>query len=726
MERESFMSLEIAELLNSSFVPVKIDREERPDIDAIYMNYIEATTGSGGWPLNVFLTPDLKPVFGGTYFPGLKSPTAATLGGDTIGFAEILQKMRDVWVTQEQKCRDSANEVAKQLRSFAEEGVHSHGEAELDGNYISGNLDIEILKEAYQALARQYDKTNGGLSLAPKFPVPVKLRFLLQISQWSTAVVDIVGQTECAEAADMAITTLKKMARGGIRDHIGYGFARYSVTMDWSLPHFEKMLYDQGLLLDSYVDAFFLTNDPELLSCVHDIATYLTSPPIQRAGGGFFSSENADSAPSRAEPEKREGAFYVWTLKTLKTVLGPRVADIVARFYNVKADGNVSREHDPHDDFLDQNVLSISETPKEIADKLGIPEADIVTILLDARIKLREHRDRERPRPSLDDKIVVGWNGLAISSLARASAALSTIDAQASERWLVAATKAAEFVRSEMWNTGSGVLWRVWREGRGTVRGLADDYAATIQGALELYEATFDETWLQWADQVMAAQIRDFTAPEGAFYTAPNSSVTITSSSTGSGGQDMESDLLLRLKPGMDTVEPSANAVSAVNLFRLASLLGDEKYANLARRTVSAFEAEIEQWPGSFPGLLTAVAWGTVDGRGIWLIGGEDDDGKGAVSEQDTEQDVIESKSATTQISKQESDTKPLTLGTVLFHLRTRANSGRTVLRIREGPSWLKKRNELVGAVKVNRGDEFKVMVCEKGVCRFVKRLDEL
>ena len=188
MERESFSSPQIAELLNSSFIPVKVDREERPDLDAVYMSYVEATTGSGGWPLNVFLTPSLEPVFGGTYFPGPNSPTVAALGGEVVGFAEVVQSLRDVWEKQESKCRDSANEITKQLRNFAEEGVHSHGEPEIDEKHISDDLNVELLEEAYQSLARQHDKTNGGFSLAPKFPVAVRLRFLLQLSQWPAIV----------------------------------------------------------------------------------------------------------------------------------------------------------------------------------------------------------------------------------------------------------------------------------------------------------------------------------------------------------------------------------------------------------------------------------------------------------------------------------------------------------------------------------------------------------
>ena len=363
------------------------------------------------------------------------------------------------------------------------------------------------------------------------------------------------------------------------------------------------------------------------------------------------------------------------------------------------------------------------ETPKSLADKLGFPEHDIVMTLRNARTKLCDYREHERPRPSLDDKIISGWNGLVISSLARASAALSESDPQASSSWLVAATKAAEFVRhSGMWDSKFGILWRVYG---GTTRGLADDYAAIVQGTLELYEATLEESWLQWADEVMAAQIRDFTAPEGGFYTAPNPSGTI-------------SDLFLHLKPGMDTAEPSANGLSAVNLFRLASLLDDENYANLARRTVAAFEAEIEQWPESFPGLLTAVAWGCVGRETIWIVGGEDDVGENPSGDQGKSQDTTDQENPTSAPgSTQEAPTlrtpanaspgeQSLTVSAALSHLRAGAKTGRTVLRIREGPSWLKDRNKRVGSLEVRKGDKVRVMTCERGVCREVKHLDEL
>ncbi|KAI4144607.1 MAG: hypothetical protein LQ340_006588, partial [Diploschistes diacapsis] len=634
MERESFMSQEIADVLNASFIPVKIDREERPDIDAIYMNYVQATTGGGGWPLNVFITPDLEPVFGGTYFSG-PSSTAGTGIVQRVGFADVLEKLRDVWATQEQKCRDSAKEITKQLRQFAEEGVHSRGSAKT-GDQLSESLELDVLEEAYRTIAHQYDREHGGFSSAPKFPTPVRLRFLLQLGQWPSAVSDLIGPSDCAEAAAMAISTLRNMARGGIRDHIGYGFARYSVTRDWSLPHFEKMLYDQALLLDAYVDAFLLTHDAEMLGAIYDIATYLTSPPIARPEGGFFSSEDADSAPSRSDSEKREGAFYVWTAKEIQAILPPQEADIVTRFYNVRPNGNVAQEHDIHDELLNQNVLAIVSSPAALSKDLGIPEAQVISTLRTARTKLRQHRDAHRPQPGLDDKLVVSWNGLAISALSRASAALGTIDPVASASWLASAIKAAEFIRTHMWDAQSGVLWRIFRGTRGNIRGLADDYAAIVQAAIELYGCTFDESWLRWADELQKAQNRDFLAPEGGFYTTPNlagsgsGSGSTSSASTGTPAsktpsETTGSDLLLRLKSGMDNAEPSANSLSCSNLFRLSSLLEDEQYAALARRTVMAFEAEIEQWPGSFPGLLHGVAWAAVGGKSVWIIGGDDD-----------------------------------------------------------------------------------------------------
>ena len=674
---------------------------------------VQATTGGGGWPLNVFITPDLEPVFGGTYFAGPNSVTS-TANVEQVGIIDLLKKLRNVWATQEQKCRESAKEMTKQLRQFAEEGVHSHNGAKSDEK-SSDFLELDLLEEAYRTISHQYDRVNGGFSSAPKFPTPVRLKFLLQLGQWPTAVSDIVGQTDCDTAAGMAIATLRNMARGGIRDHVGYGFARYSVTKDWSLPHFEKMLYDQALLLDVYVDAFLLSHDSEMLGAVYDIATYLTTSPFQHAEGGFFSSEDADSGPSHSDSEKREGAFYVWTHKEVQSVLTTREATITTRMYNILPNGNVPQEHDLHDELLNQNVLSITSSPTALAKDLGLSEAQVISALRSARSKLRAHRESTRPRPDLDDKIVVNWNGLAIASLSRASTALRTLDPKASSTWLASAVRAAEFIRKRMWDTDSKILYRIFRETRSPIRGLADDYGAMVQGCIELYSATFDESWLEWADQLQKAQIRDFSAPEGGFYTAPNpndsSGLDVSSTS-----EVPQSDLLLRLKSGMDNAEPSANTLSASNLLRLSSLLEDEEYNTLARKTVMAFEAEIEQWPGSFPGLLGGVAWAAVGGKGVWIVGGEDEgEVEGGEGKQEENADM-----------KFKTAEKVPTVSNVLAHLRAGTGTGRTVLRVRAGDLWLKKRNPLVMALDVKERDTVKVVVCEAGKCRDVGGLEEL
>lgn len=392
----------------------------------------KATTGSGGWPLNVFVTPDLEPVFGGTYWPGPENSMTASVS-DTVGFVDIIRTMRDVWSKQEGRCRESAKEITIQLRNFAEEGVHSHGRETGDKG---DGLELDLLEDAYQHFARKYDNVNGGFASAPKFPTPVNLKFLLNLGQWPDTVKSVVGEAECSNAAAMATNTLRNMARGGIRDQIGFGFSRYSVTADWSLPHFEKMLYDQGQLLDVYLDAFLVNHDPEMLGAVYDIAKYITSPPIAAPTGGFYCAEDADSYPSHADTVKREGAYYVWSLKEFRNVLGDHDAEICARFYGVTSDGNIKPENDPHDEFISQNVLRMISTPKLLAKDMGMTEEEVVLTLKEGRRKLREHRDR-RPRPMLDDKIIVAWNGLALGALARTSAVLENIDPEKAQEWYV-------------------------------------------------------------------------------------------------------------------------------------------------------------------------------------------------------------------------------------------------------------------------------------------------
>ena len=675
MERESFESTEVAHTLNNHFIPIKIDREERPDIDAIYMNYVQATTGSGGWPLNVFITPDLQPVFGGTYFPGPNHSrgTGSMAIADQTGFLDILQKVKTVWTEQERRCRDSAKEITRQLKSFAEEGTNGqHNQAQKEGE----TLDIELLDDALSHFQARYDTVNGGFSSAPKFPTPVNLSFLLRLGQWPATVKDIVGEDDCLKAKDMALHTLRHMARGGIRDQLGYGFSRYSVTKDWSLPHFEKMLYDQSQLLDVYLDAFVTSRDPEMLGAVFDLATYLTSPPMAAPTGGFFSAEDADSYPTKTDTEKREGAYYVWTLKEIQTVLGPRDGNILARFYDINPDGNVARHNDPHQEFTDQNVLKISTTPATLAKDLGTPEATITSTLRSGRQKLRQYREAHRPRPALDDKIITCWNGLAISSLARTASVLHSIDPQKSQTCLNAALGAATFIRRELFDEGSQTLYRVYRSGRGDTKALCDDYAFLIHGLIDLYEATLDDCHLEFADTLQAIQLARFRDTEdgggGGFFTTPS---------------PHPPDLLLRLKSGMDAAEPSSNSVSARNLYRLSSMLGDERYGAVAAETVMAFEAEVEQFPHCFAGMLASVVIGRLGVKGVVLTGHAAGEGNGGKE-----------------------------VEAVLEKLRGQVRPDVTIVSVGKGRGdWLRSRNELLRAMD---GEKIGVMVCEAGACR--------
>jgi uncharacterized protein YyaL (SSP411 family) len=700
MERESFENEEIASILNTSFIPIKVDREERPDIDRIYMNFVQATTGSGGWPLNVFVTPDLEPVFGGTYWPG---PNSSTMRGfeDQVDFLGILDKLSTVWREQEERCRRDSAQILLQLKNFAAEGTFGGrlGEG-------SDGLDIELLEEANQHFASTFDSMNGGFGSAPKFPTPSKLAFLLRIGQYPSVVVDVVGASDCRNAQTMAITTLRKMARGGIHDHIGNGFARYSVTADWSLPHFEKMLYDNAQLLDVYLDGFLLSRDAELLSVVYDISTYLTTT-LAHPEGGFYSSEDADSLYRKGDSEKREGAYYVWTKREFENVLGEKDEPILSAFFNVSGHGNVEPENDAHDEFLDQNVLAIVSAPSALAGQFGMKENEIVQIIKKGKTSLRAHREKERVRPGLDDKIVVAWNGIALGALARTGAVIKGFDPIKSAEYLSFATKAASFIKDKLWDDEKKVLYRIWREGRGETEGFADDYAFLIEGLIDLYEATFEEKWLKWADELQRLP-PFFLFPLLPFTLSPippsNSSnhTKITKADKKTESQithfyDPHSSgffsttqsakhVILRLKDGMDTSEPSTNGTSASNLYRLSSLLNDEEYGVKARQTISCFESEILQYPWLFASFMPGVVAekfgvkGTVvfakDGQGELGVGGE----------------------------------------RIKMYEKAPRGSLSTFARLTGEGGWLRNRNSLL---KNFGGDgRSRVLVCEGGVCR--------
>ncbi|KAI5800275.1 hypothetical protein DFH27DRAFT_482843 [Peziza echinospora] len=694
MEKESFENEEVARVLNENFIPIKIDREERPDVDRIYMNFVQATTGSGGWPLNVFLTPELEPIFGGTYWPGPNS-----VGSQQLGFLDVLEKIVQVWTEQREKCLASAKDTCQQLRDFADEGLKGTSGEPSDG------LEIDLLEEAYQYYLKRFDSTYGGFGLAPKFPTPVNLAFLLRLGTFPATVEDVVGDMECDHAKFMAIATLEKMAKGGIHDHIGHGFARYSVTADWSLPHFEKMLYDQAQLLGVYLDAYLATKDTEMLNVVYDIADYICADALKRPGGGFYSSEDADSFYRRTDSEKREGAFYVWTRKEFDTILGEQDAAICAKYWGVQDHGNVDPEHDPHDDFINQNVLSISATPIQLATQFGMTESDINDIIKNSRQKLLEHRNKERPRPALDDKVITAWNGLAIAALARAGAALEDVDPVRSAEMIRHAEEAVRFLKSTLWDEEKGTIKRVFREGPGDTPGFADDYAYLILGLLNLYEATFNVDYLQWAYKLQQTQISLFwDNTSGGFFSTPSTAT----------------DLILRLKDGLDSQEPSTNGVSTTNLLRLSTILAQDPAPNTktstpsttstttsfythALRTCEAFSPEILQHPFLFCSLLPAIVAMNLGMRSVALVGDPTTDTSGELARH-----------------RRRLRGKLLTNTTVVYvDPRKRGE---------EGVKWLLERNETLrmAVERVVRTGKAMVQICEGGRCLDVFGMGEI
>lgn len=546
MERESFESAAIAEVLNRHFVPVKVDREERPDVDRVYMLFVQATTGSGGWPMSVWLTPELQPFYGGTYFPPDNRYGRP-------GFRHVLEQIALAWSTQREKLVTSAREILKQLEAHQEVARGS------------SNPDPGALDSCFFHLRRSYDKTYGGFGSAPKFPRPAVFHFLFRY--WKRTGED--------EALEMALHTLREMARGGMNDQLGGGFHRYSVDERWFVPHFEKMLYDQAQLAMSYAEAFQITRDESFARVAMDTLEYVLRD-LRHPAGGFYSAEDADSALDAAEPgEKGEGAFYVWTLNELEELLGAERAAKFARAYGCRPGGNV--DHDPHGEFSGSNILYQAQPPDEDL-------ASCVAVLLEARGK--------RPRPHLDDKILAGWNGLMISALARGAQAIAERFPAEAARYLDAALGASEFVLDKMWKPDQGLLLRRWRDGESAIEGFLDDYAAFAVAQVDLYEATLDTARLDLAARIARAMLARFEDKQhGGFF------------ASGAGAND----LVLRLKEDYDGAEPSGNSLAADLLLRLGAYLADSDFEEAGRDTLAAFAGRINQQAITLPQMLCAL-----------------------------------------------------------------------------------------------------------------------
>jgi uncharacterized protein YyaL (SSP411 family) len=564
MEHESFESAAIAAFLNEHFVCIKVDREERPDIDQVYMTFVQATTGHGGWPMSVWLTPDLKPFTGGTYFPPTDLPGRP-------GLITILRRLAELWKSDRKQIEDKAHSLLSALRE-AETEVVATGADEWD-------VDKTVQLGLSQYM-RIFDAREGGFGGAPKFPRPVNLQFLLYLAARKQP------STPDADAARrMALHTLRKMAAGGIHDHLGGGFHRYSVDGEWHVPHFEKMLYDQAQLAQVYLTAYQVSGDQAFASAARNILQYVEHD-LASPEGGFYSAEDADSFPAKDSASKTEGAFYVWTHAEVLEVLGEDRVQEFAATYGVEVDGNVSESSDPHGELHGANVLIQRLTLTEAAAHFQRPLDHMQHRLRDDRSALLARRGL-RPRPHLDDKILTAWNGLMIGAFARAAQVLGH------DAYLRVAQRAARFVKARLFDAAKGELLRSYRAGPSNIGGFAVDYAFLISGLIDLYQADFDLEWLRWARQLQDTLDLHFWDQErGGYFSA----------------SDRDPALLLRMKEDYDGAEPTPNSVAVLNLWRIGQLAHNAVLVDHARHAVRALASRLEAQPFALPLLLVGAA----------------------------------------------------------------------------------------------------------------------
>lgn len=565
MAHESFENPGIAALLNKSFVCVKVDREERPDVDRLYMGYVQALTGSGGWPMSVWLTPELKPFFGGTYFPPEDR-------GGRVGFPSILTQIAQVWSESREAVEKEASRSLAALQESVRVDTGEHADASA------------ALTRASEYFLRTYDEQWGGFGSAPKFPRPSVFFFLLRQAD--------------ERLQSVVFGTLDRMAAGGIHDHLGGGFHRYSVDRLWHVPHFEKMLYDQAQLAVAYLEAWQITGREEYAGIAREILGYvqreMTSP-----NGGFYSAQDADSLLEADSSEHAEGAFFVWTLEEIEAALESGEAALFCEHFGVRPQGNVDPSSDPQGELAGKNVLMEQRSIAGTAARLGIPEEAVAESLESSRRKLFAIRSL-RPCPHLDDKILCAWNGLMISAFAKAGALLRQPE------FLESATLAAKFLRDHLSDPTTGELRRSWRGGKVLETGFAEDYAFLIQGLIDLYEASLEISWLQWAVELQTLMDRLFwDEAEGGYF----------SSAAG------DPHLLVRLKEDYDGAEPSANSVAALNLLRLSRMLGNTEALKKAERIFALSSRTLEGMPAAVPQMLVALTYHQKPGRQIVIAG---------------------------------------------------------------------------------------------------------
>jgi uncharacterized protein YyaL (SSP411 family) len=571
MEHESFENQAIAAMLNRDFVAIKVDREERPDVDRVYMSFVQSTTGSGGWPMTVFLTPQLKPFFGGTYFP----PSSKW---GRPGFSDLLGELARVWKAERPRVEQAAAELLQRLRVVTGASGTSRAESELAA---AGALDTAV--DQYRAA---FDRRRGGFGDAPKFPRPSELLFLLrEHARRSAGDAPPQAAIDCLE---MATGTLRAMALGGMRDHVGGGFHRYSVDGDWRVPHFEKMLYDQAQLVLAYLEAAQATGEEFYAAVAEDTLAYvlrdMTDPQ-----GGFYSAEDADSVPPEQAdapaPHKSEGAFYIWSDEEIGRLLGED-AGVARRRFGIEPGGNAPQ--DPQGEFTGRNLLYTAQSIEDVAVGGGLGVDEVLAALGRIREKLFAARER-RLRPHLDDKILTAWNGLTIAALARAGRVLA--GRPSADIYRTAAVRAARFIQTTLWKDGR--LLRRYRDGDAAIDAYAEDYAYLTWGLLELFQADGDSAWLEWALALQRQLDEKFwDAADGGWFSTTGDDPTV----------------LLRLKEDYDGAEPAASSVATLNALTIAHLTGDSAVRERAERTLARYGPRIGAAARTIPMMLCALS----------------------------------------------------------------------------------------------------------------------
>lgn len=590
MAHESFENPDSAAILNEHFVSIKVDREERPDVDKVYMSYVQAMTGHGGWPLSAWLTPELKPFFGGTYYPPEDRHGRP-------GFPTLLRAIAKGWAHERGKLVAEGERALGSLREYYEKSPETGNET--PDLTISGG---EAFEKCFQYFNESFDPQHGGFGSAPKFPRASNLNFLFR-----AAAVQGLKSEVGLESVRMAAATLRVMAQGGIHDPVGGGFHRYAVDETWFVPHFEKMLYDQAQIVVNFLEAQQATGISTYGWLARDVLGYVLRD-LTHPAGGFYTAEDADSpVPGATDGGHAEGAFYVWTRAELTEALGDAAAFIAAH-YGVNENGNVAGALDPHGEFRGKNILvarnPLSVTAARFSLTVGQADEKLQTSLQ----KLHVVRG-QRPRPLLDTKILTANNGLMISAFAKAVQALSGERQQGKgerEQFLQAALRAAEFLQRELYDESRGVLFRSWLDGRGATEGFAEDYAYLVQGLLDLYEAAFQIRWLQWAVTLQATMDREFwdEAAGGYFNSRAD-----------------DASLVLRLKEDYDGAEPTPSSVAALNLLRLEAMVGGDSYRPLALRTIEAFRSQWSRSPQALPQMLCAIELALEPPRHVVLAG---------------------------------------------------------------------------------------------------------